>query len=303
MKMRMIQLIKNYYVDEQESYEMSKNKALGEYCVFGYFDALVIHQLKDVDDSEKNNLWSAKSKTIVDESADFCSKRSLLLFTEDEKKDQNFWREAQKYAFLFVSMLRLKDSSGVDLKQYANNPHEIYYMSNSHSEIIVIRYSNDFLKGALEVLKLRDKFRIFKMHTIYSIREDVLESEETIEKNVTDQKIKCRFRMVVKDAEKTRNFMEELKKSLHKEEALFQITKYDTFGSGDMLIELNHISICKILKYYKSGELLTHMNETYRGAVFDIDSEFLFGEEGVYDGSGIKHSAEANRVEGAIQNV
>ena len=76
-------------------------------------------------------------------------------------------------------------------------------------------------------------------------------------------------------------YINKLKKALkwenNKED--LEIKCFKTLGNSDLLIEIPKVSLKKLLKCYKMGEVLTHTDEDYQKAFFNIASSILSTEE------------------------
>ena len=286
MKARIIELINNFYIDNVEEATKSNSAILGNFCVFGYFDAMQVHEIR-ADSEYKLHIWDKLSNRIVEQQDNHTHQRNLICITEDDEGDELFWESKSDFPFFFITMVRLKQNKcfSEDLMQLVKKMREntktvITYLSYDHSEIIVVKKTNSYKEGVRYVFSLRAKFPIFKMHTIYSVKEDTLCSYENIIKIIEDDIINCRFHCVVKSFEKANDFYHLLTKKIkerNNKNIVFQ--RNDTIGNQDWLIEINDVPLCSILEHYKSGNLLTHSNPSFAAAFFNVETEILLKNE------------------------
>ena len=284
MVIRRIQLKNNLYLDKEQDKDDQDSKPLGEYCTFGYFDAMSI----DKKVGKNLGVWQVLSEGIIGEIDGSCSVRSLLCVSGDEKKDKEFWEidpKIEAYPLLFVSVIRLKESmDGVAVKAEMDELNKcktkIAYFSYEHSELITFYKTKKFSDGHDFCHDLHKKFEIYKMYTIFSVKEETLVSYDRIKQEIIDEKVDCRLRAIVKDREKIHEIKEKLENAL-KEDTVCNpfILEYHMMGNSDVMFELNGISIQKLLACYKTNELLTHSNTDYQKAFYNVETEILWVEE------------------------
>jgi len=290
MKVRVIQLLNNYYRDKEEERLITINKgdsALGEYCCLGHFDAM---NIKLVNWEENQNVRIKLNKILAETFKGSFNIRNVVCVTYDDEKDEKFWIEAERKPFLFVSLASIRYENGRLLgninqliQKFNKKNNVIAYYTYDHSEIIVIRAEKKYIEGYKKMLFLYEQMEIFKMYTIFAIRENALERCENIQREI----IKCRLSGIVKDWKEVELFKTKLYQILERENQDIGLSKkekidikmYKTLGERDCLIEISSISIKSILYCYKMDRLLTHTNEFYKRAFFNIESQFLIEGE------------------------
>ncbi len=295
-KIRVIKLANNFYKDgmdchEEEDGEMPSTAELEEYCCLGYFDALGIQQI-DLEGEETDRGIREKVKRIVVEGYDGkCNKKNIICITDDGKKDDRFWNGmkdgggqdpwegALKQPCLFVSLVRLKDSrnSTYMLRKYAEKINKekdmMAYYTYDHSDFVVIKSGSGYRSGMESILRLYKEMDIFKMYSVYAIREDALETCETIE----DEIVNCMLSATVKDENEVSGYLKELKDSQTENGVPngFSFTPFDTLGNSDCMIEILNVPLKSILREYKMNRLLTHTNPMYQKSFFNIESQLF----------------------------
>lgn len=280
MVIRRIQLKNNLYLDKRQGKGSNNAKPLGEYCVFGYFDAMSI----DRKDEGRSGVWQVLSEGIIREIDGSCSVRNLLCVSEDKEKDKRFWQN-DSCPLLFVSVIRLKEpieSTAVKEKMDELNQREtsMAYFSYEHSELIAFFKTNQYSDEHGFCRKLHEMFQIYKMYTIFSIKEKTLESYNVINEEIIDERVDCRLRAIVKDWNKIHEMKEKLGDALEEETGFRpSISERHMIGNTDVLFEINDVSIQKLLTCYKMNELLTHSNPYYQEVFYNIETEILWGKE------------------------
>lgn len=79
----------------------------------------------------------------------------------------------------------------------------------------------------------------------------------------------------IKNYECAEQYFEELIKILQNDNDNFSFEKYDIFGEYDIIIIIKDIQIREILPLYSMGEILTHSNEEYNKAFYNIETSFI----------------------------
>lgn len=298
ISIRILQLKNNFYRDDVAA----KKDILGEYCVIGYFDAFDISKA-DMAGVTEFNTWNhlGDLTTRLDGTV---SCRMLVCVTERQEEDREFW-EDQSDMLYFVTMVRVKAGTTVGemqevIEKLNVKKKRIGYLSYDHSEIIVVAKTNRYSEGIEGVRELRRVCRAVKTYTVFAIREKFLESYDTIKGKLVDEKISCRLHCMVKDYEAAEAFrvkLEEHMKERNGKQA--QIHRFDTFGGCDWLLEIDDVSICSVFECYKMKKLLTHTNELYNTAFYNIESEILVGE-GRQDGRDMDRGTEGT-ADGKVQ--
>ncbi len=296
MKIRVIQLINNFFKDENSTY-VDREKALGTYCTFGYFDALQVEEGRTFDGTEKNLIWDKIEEVVVGTLDGTSSRRNLICIAEEEKKDEKFWKRAKKYPYLFISLIRIRHDTEamkamlriVDEVKADNTA--IAYYSYNHSELVIAKLEKYYKRGMNFVLAMRQKLNALNMYSIFSVREEVLKAKDDLPNNIASEKISVRLRIMIKKDLEIEAFLQELweilfkdeikKGKIHKKE---NFKKFYTLGSSDMMIEIKRVQMQKLLSCYSMGSLLTHTNEQFEKAVYNIETEILI--RGAYIGHG-----------------
>lgn len=88
---------------------------------------------------------------------------------------------------------------------------------------------------------------------------------------IVDVFLKCS----IKNYECAEQYFEELIKILQNDNDNFSFEKYDIFGEYDIIIIIKDIQIREILPLYSMGEILTHSNEEYNKAFYNIETSFI----------------------------
>lgn len=281
MVIRRIQLKNNLYLDERQAKNRNNCEPLGEYCVFGYFDAMSI----DKRDKEQAGVWKVLSEGIIRDMDGSCSVRSLLCASGDEEKDERFWQaDTQKSSFplLFVSIIRLKeplesDTVKKEMDELNQSETSMAYLSYEHSELIVFFKTNQYSQGHDFCETLHNIFQIYKMYTIFSVKEEILTSYDSIEKGIIEERVDCRLRAIVKDWSKLQAMGEKLGEALKEKSGFKPVPKErHMMGNVDVMFEINDVSIHRLLNCYKTGRLLTHSNPDYQDVFYNVETEILF---------------------------
>lgn len=278
ISIRILQLKNNFYQDQGST----ERGALGEYCVIGYFDAFDISKSK-LDQVNGFNTWSHVGKLTVELNGSV-NCRMLVCVTDQQQEDRDFWDD-QSDALFFVTMVRVEaETSADEMKDIVNGlwipQKRIGYLSYDHSEIIVVFKTNRYSEGIEGIKKLRSLCNAIKTYTVFAIMERCLESYESIQEILEDEKVFCRLHCMVKDYTEAEQFQDKLEKHMSSRNGRkIKIRRFETFGGYDWLMELDDVSICSILECYKMKELLTHTNADYNRAFFNIESEILVGTE------------------------
>lgn len=288
MFIRRIQLKNSFYMDKNYRVEDARrNEPMGQYCTFGYFDALTIDKEpwghKDAGEQRRPGAWTVLSEGIINEMDGRCSVRNLLCVSVDQDKDDNFWKmDESTYPFLFVSVIRIKDSGDNDtietgMCELNGRETSIAYFSYEHSELVVLYKTNEYSDGHRFSEELHEILGIHKMYTIFSVKESILQSYNVIKNAIIEEKVDCRLRAIVKDWSLVSIMKSELEAALTLEDegAPVVVVQRHMLGNADVLFEADNISLCRLLACYKTGRLLTHSGELYERAFYNIETEIL----------------------------
>lgn len=273
MIIRRIQLKNNLYMDHGQVKD--KSEPLGEYCVFGYFDAMNISQEYE----GQEGAWEVLSRGVIDEMDGSCAVRSLLCVSRDQEKDASFWKGKVTLPLLFVSIIRLKepiDSSDLieRMDMLNQSDYKMAYFSYEHSELIVFMKTRSYSEGYFFSQELHKNFQIYKMYTIFSVKEAALNSYDAIKSDIIDESVDCRLRAIVKDW----CLVNEMKERLENVLEGAKISARRMLGNTDVLLEINNVSLPKLLVHYKMNELLTHSNPEYQKVFYNVETEILLAE-------------------------
>lgn len=273
MIVRGIQLKNNLYMDNGQV--KNRSEPLGEYCVFGYFDAMNISQKYE----GQEGAWEVLSDGVINEMDGSCAVRSLLCVLKDQDKDAAFWEDKETFPLLFLSIIRLKAPEGSsDLNGRMDilnkDDDKIAYLSYEHSELIVFMKTRSYSQGYLFSQKLHESFQIYKMYTIFSVKEAALESYNVKNGDIIDESVDCRLRAIVKDW----SLVDEMKKKLETALGVSPISARRMLGNTDVLLEINNVSLLKLLAHYKMNGLLTHSNPEYQEVFYNVETEILLVE-------------------------
>lgn len=274
VSIRILQLKNNFYRDIGSS----RKEALGKYCVLGYFDAFDISDARMVEETSFNTWEHLGELTYQLDGSMNC--RMLVCITKSREEDGEFWKDP-KDALFFITMVRVrKEISADDMNGIINKlgkaKKRIGYLSFDHSEIIAVTKTDRYSEGIEGIRELRRICDAVKTYTVFAVKEELLESYESIKSKIIDEKVFCRLHCMVKNYTKAEEFKEELQRHINaRNENEVKVRKYETFGGYDWLIEIDDISIYSLLELYKMEKLLTHANEMYDRAFFNIESEIL----------------------------
>lgn len=299
MKSRVLQLINNFYYDEEENQSASEGW-LGEFCVFGYYDGLRV-----VEEEEQNQPISDLSNRVMVNSLNGrYSVRNIGCVCFEDEKDKNFWNEAKKYPFLFVSMVRMKESARESwteqIKIWNEKDTMISYYASDHNEVLLLFLQREYSAGLKTLVEIKKNKNVLRMYSIFAVWEDILNNDEKLN-NVIEEEVEVRWEATIKSEVNLDKFMKELAekvrvKKTEPENAGDEIPeegtehsiknnngseqgnlykKYSILGSKDVSIEMDKVSMRKLLKCYAMGEMLTHINPDYQEIFYNIKTLFL----------------------------
>lgn len=285
MKVRIIQLMNNFFRDENLR-DVNKEKALGTYCTFGYFDALQVLEGKNFSNKEESAIWKNIEEAAVSTLDGTCSRRNLVCITDDEDKDRQFWENAKQKPYLFISLIRMKhdtdrsDSKYKVVKEIKADSDAMAYFSYNHSELVIAKLENNYARGLEFVLAMRKKLVSLNIHSIFSVREDVIKSDTEIQDKIDNEIVTAQWRMMIKSDQKIDDYLDSLwsiikDREVNEEDKKEKFEKYYTLGSNDLMVRLDYVEMRKLLSCYKMGSLLTHTNPQFEEAVYNIQTEIL----------------------------
>lgn len=276
---RILQLKNNFYWNN----EGTNQEALGEYCVLGYFDALDITKADKAEVTEFDTWEQLGELAFNRESTLSC--RTLVCVTEQQEKDEAFWNDKTR-ALYFIVLVRINQNASVEEKwgeiensNLLKSENYINYLSYDHSEIIVVTKTNTYSEGIKSVKLIREVCEAVKTYTVFAVRESVLQSYDDIQAKLSQENVWCRLHCMVRDYAKAEIFRQKLEERFtNRNNRAINICKFETFGGDDWLLEIDDVSIASVFECYKMGEMLTHSNEDYTAAFFNVESEILIEE-------------------------
>ena len=291
MRIRVIDLANNFYKDTKEKKQQNdlqdedEEQVLGEYCCLGYFDALNIWKI-ECGELRENEIRKKVNQIVMNGLDGSCNRKSIICITDNDTKDECFWEQAKKMPFLFVSLVRINPTfSNSDesktlitaIKEINLTEDVIAYYTYDHSDMVLLKYGENYLQDLEMVLSLYHSINVFKMYSVFAVREEVLNNCE----NIVDAKVNCRLSITVKDMSKVDDFLANLGNFLYEKNECYKkhMKCYDTLGNSDLLVEISQVSIRKLLCCYKMGQILTHINDFYKDALYNVESQ-IFAKSG-----------------------
>lgn len=145
------------------------------------------------------------------------------------------------------------------------------YYSLEHCELLTVIRTDSYVAGMKRVKEICGSFSTSKSFTIFAIPEETLKSKDNFNTEIVDVFLKCS----IKNYECAEQYFEELIKILQNDNDNFSFEKYDIFGEYDIIIIIKDIQIREILPLYSMGEILTHSNEEYNKAFYNIETSFI----------------------------
>ncbi len=280
MKIRIIQLINNFYRDGKNCPDEKRTEALGTYCTFGYFDALEVKTGQFIQNLKDSAMWREINDLTLGTLDGSFRRRNLICITNNDAKDTEFWEQKDDFPYLFVSLIRLKhtDQNHGGTCQIMQNINKektaMAYYSYNHSELVIVKLDKYYSNALNFILCQRQRLTILNMYSIFSVRESILKTEESIRDSIQDETIDVRLHIIIKDDQQLDSFLELLISKLYLGENS-EIRKYYTLGNCDMLIEIKNINIQRLLSCYSMGSLLTHTSPDFELAIYNIETEIL----------------------------
>lgn len=285
MKIRIINLVNNFYMDDNSPASISAQNGngqdLGQYCCLGYFDALDIKLLNDNSANDMSILRKTEQNTI-EKFDGKSSRRNIICITNNDVKDTCFWKTADENPFLFISLIRIKDEQNdynvnnnlqkfMDCINTMNNM--MAYLTYGHSDVVVFKFETHYNDIWQTLYNESLHTHIFKMYSIFAIKENALENGDKID----DENVRCLLQAVVKDMTKVEEYIQKLETSLQLANTTtgLKIKYFYALGNSDIMIDIPNISLKKLLQNYKMGNLLTHTNPLYKETFFNIESVIL----------------------------
>lgn len=289
------------------------NTPLGQYCAFGYFDAIRIQPIK----SKLNFVWENIDVNSMEQlDGTFIMQQLGCLFQDNDKeREKKFWEgdveeseevensESKKLPYCFFTMIRTPQSWGDESLQNVITEEKqkcaniLFYTTYEHVEVIAVYRTNSYRDGMRKIKELTNKLKAEKVYSIFTVREGALIENNP---NIANEMVNIRLTATMKtDGEKKNvdSFLEQLKAAFWEKEGTEKLHVYDILGGMDLLIEANNVSMKRILPLYAMGRLLTHTSAMYQKAFCNIETRFCLKEEGDYcaktdtDGSATNRTA------------
>lgn len=263
-----------------------------EYNLFGYFDGLTMRKFHDNLIDDFYTQFQALQLKRLEKKCDYFD---IVGFCVDEIYDEEFWRKGGE-PYIFISCVRLKKPSGKLTEiifKLESRYNGIGYTSVDNSDFIFcIRRENyvdgyKCLKEYFSYIKsidvTNDIEKLFSVVAISQALLDILNHKEKGRWNTEDiqnaqiefsmlkeEKISCSLRALIKNIDKTKDFVDALKKNLQTD-----IQDFVIVGSEDLQLELHGISSLEFLSLYGFKGLLTHDDSTYSNAFYNIKTEIF----------------------------
>ena len=275
MVVRVVELLNSFYKDSVEI--SGTEEALGDYCIWGFFDALKIKRITAGFD--KKGIMRSVTDTVICDYNGLFNRKEIICIHEDEKKDDSFWKDADKKPYLYITLIRKErredSSENVDnmMKEINCRRKQIAYYSYSHSEIIIIGYSDSCKECLDKVLRIKNMLPIFKTVTVFGIKERELGNLT----NVKKERVSLRLAGKVREQENAINMVKKLDEKIQEKGVGtdYEYRAYDTLGAKDIIIEILNVPIENILPFYATGELLTHTNPEYGASFYNIETQII----------------------------
>lgn len=263
MVVRVVELLTHIHNDDIRQ----DGGPLAEYSCLGYFDALHMESFEYDVQGEKLNIYETVEKKTIKNIDGRCTRKTLICINKNKSKEEEFWQKTEEDNLLFVSVVRLKTSEKGNtasiVDKFDRRPSTIAYLTYDASELVIFMSTNSYESGMQFVVSLHDEISIYRVFTVMAIK-------ERFKENKVDETVRCRLRASVRAREEVDVWMKELEDTL-----ACKCERFHTLGEKDLLIEINDISLNKVLPLYLGNELLSHGNEQFRKTFFEMQSEFL----------------------------
>lgn len=277
----MIRFIKlfNHYPDDdvaKDDNNTTNNKPLGVYCAFGYHDAISVSVPEEIKDSY--SICDNKSQSVTDhvDGTYTIEALSCLFSSTYAKKEESFWNLEDSLQYRFITVIRIgedvqKEKIQKVIDDYNSKSDVMVYYSLEHCELLTVIRTDSYVAGMERVKEICGNFSTSKSFTIFAIPEEALKSKDNFNTENVDVLLKCS----IKNYECAEQYFKELIKILQKHNDNFSFDNYDIFGEYDIIIIIKDIQLGEILPLYSMGEILTHSNEEYKKAFYNIETSFI----------------------------
>ncbi len=289
MKIRVIEMMNHYY--REKPIGEGGVSELGRFCALGYHDAIDVdlkeENIENAEDIKEGDFgedgakaWNASGHVVMSAlNGEYAIKNVVCAYCDEEtEKEKAFWVKDVRFPFFFFSVIRISEQTKnvrEVMKEENKKKDCMRYYCYEHNEIMAVFKTNSYSKGMERVKELYEIFTPLKIHSIFAVEEYVLSDGNKLKK-IIDENVDVRWHVVMKDREKAKEFFDRLKKDVvHK--GAFEI--YDTLGSEDLLVEMNGCKLTNLLPLYATGNRLTHVNQEYSSAFYNIETTILVGRK------------------------
>lgn len=283
MRVRVLQLL-NHYPDDASC---SGDEPLGKLCAFGYHDAIEIYteNLPKIFSSAGTNmtLWKLMDNITIEKINGTHTMQFVSGIFEDslQKKEEKFWKLEEQFPYRFIVMMRIADISSLEtqerLKKENVEENLIIYKTLEHCEIIAVCKTKTYKEGLEIVEDLRKKFKAQKTYSVFAIEEALLKKKKYWEARLkkTQEMVKILLNITMKNKGEALAFLDELERIIMKNNLNVTSKIYDILGDEDLLYEIDHVPLERVLPFYAMGEILSHSNEKYKKAFYNIETKFI----------------------------
>lgn len=279
MKIRIIELM-NHYSEERS---MADNEPLGRFCAFGYHDAIDLNIQNG--ENEQMSSWDMMEQLAVEKlNGKFTMQLLACAYDKKcEKEEKKFWEENREYPYYFFIVMRVESLNDHDrhLMNEINQDKEdiMLYFSYEHCEIMAVCRSGTYKEGLDKLMEMKQSFRTNKTYSVFAMEEELLKNTEFWKARECQEKVNVRLSATIKARDKVGPFLQMLRERIGKTGELDELRVYDILGDADLLIEADDVDLKDLLPLYAMGELLTHTNDHYKKAFYNIESRFLVERE------------------------
>lgn len=285
MNVRVIQLL-NHYPDDSTC---SGGDPLGTLCAFGYHDAIEIYTERQVNIlSDKMNaqmtLWKMMENITIEKMNGTHTMHLVSGIFEEklQEKEAKFWKSDEMFPYYFIVMMRIAgDIPGHKIQEQLKieNQREnlVIYKTLEHCEIIAACKTKSYKEGIETVEELRNNFGAQKTYSVFAIEEALLKNKEYWEKRLKNfpERVKVQLNITMKNKQEALMFLNRLGESLAEDDQNVKSKIYDILGEQDLLFDMNNVPLEKILPFYAMGEYMSHSNEHYKKAFYNVESRFI----------------------------
>lgn len=259
-------------------------KLVAEYSIIGYFDGLDMKTDKDMNLKKTIELLNDPMQIEISKSLnEMCDYFNIAGIRCDD--DTEFW-QFNDHFFVFISCVRLQKKSTKlfeIIKKIETDYNAVCYTTLDSSDLVICLKSKSYYEGyeAIEnyhrIIEEYDKDNgLQKGFSLLAIHQCALNGLLRDEKPwMSDEKLCCILRIVVKDWKEINNYLDELKSTLK----IQKCETYGLLGSEDIMVELKDVQSKDWFSLYADNGLLTHGNLYYNKAFYNIRTEILVKRE------------------------